>query len=81
MNPVYISIGQLIQSLRLAYVAACKALGLCNKLKRAKGQRGRIMSHLNRIRAELKRYEAQIDHAFDMLAYKGCILSKLAYGV
>ena len=77
MNPVYITIGQLIQSLRLAYVAACKALGLANKLKRAKGQRGRIMSHLNRIRAELKRYEAQVANGFDVIAYKGCILSRL----
>lgn len=77
MNPVYISIGQLIQSLRLAYVAACKALGLSNKLGKSKS---RVMAQLNRIRAELKRYEAQTSNGFDMIAYKGCILSKLAYG-
>lgn len=75
-KPVYISIGQLIQSLRLAYVAACKALGLSNKLGKSKS---RVMAQMNRIRAELKRYEAQIANGFDVIAYKGCIINKLGH--
>ena len=74
MKNVYITIGQLIQSLRIAYVAACKALSLANKLKASKS---RIMAQMNRIRAELKRYEAQIAMAFDVVPYGGCIVSKI----
>jgi hypothetical protein len=71
---VYITIGQLIQALKLAYIASCKALGLANKLKASKS---RILGQMNRLRAELKKWEAKIVHGLDMVCYSGCIAVKL----
>ena len=45
----------LITRLKHAYAAACKALGLANKLKR-NDLKGAILSRLNSLRSELKKY-------------------------
>ena len=77
---VIISIGQLIQALRQAYITSCKALGLANKLGQTK-HKSRILRRMNWIRQELSAYEKQIADAFVTIAYKGAILDKLALGV
>jgi ParB-like chromosome segregation protein Spo0J len=50
----------IIDALRVAYISAIRALKLANRLKcklASKKHRSRIMSRLNRIRAELSRVE------------------------
>lgn len=51
-----INIQYLLLRLRKAYVAACKGLKLANKLK-SKSHKSRIMGRMNKIRAELRKYE------------------------
>lgn len=68
-----ITLAQLLNLLRAAYVSACKGLKLANKLG-SKTHKSRCMTQLNRIRGELRKYEKQGD-LFTCIAYKGCILS------
>lgn len=52
-----------IAALRVAYIAAIRALKLANKLKNKESSRfhrSRIMSRLNRIRAELNKVEKAV---------------------
>ena len=70
----YIAIGYLLQDLRAAYAAGLRAMKLANKLD--KKWRSRVFSQMNRIRAEIKRYESQIHDGFAVITYSGCIVSK-----
>lgn len=70
----YIAIGYLLQDLRAAYAAGLHAIKLANKLD--KKWRSRVFSQMNRIRAEIKRYESQINDGFTVITYSGCIVSK-----
>jgi len=74
MKKTYIAIGHLVQDLRAALAAGIRAMKLANKLD--KKWRSRVFSQMNRIRAELKRYEAQIQDGFTVITYSGCIVSK-----
>jgi len=74
MKKTYIAIGHLIQDLRAAHAAGIRAMKLANKLD--KKWRSRVFSQMNRIRAELKRYEAQIHDGFTVITYSGCLISK-----
>ncbi len=71
---IYIAIGHLVQDLRAAHAAGIRAMKLASKL--AKKWRARVFSQMNRIRAELKRYEAQIQDGFTVITYSGCIVGK-----
>jgi hypothetical protein len=70
----YTNVITLCLTLKRAYVIACKALGLANKLGNKK-HKGRILSRLNRIRSELKRYEDA--PLFEMVCYNGVIVELL----
>lgn len=87
----YIPIGQLIQDLEQAYVAATNARKLANdlfckikkrenprsdKLANARKQQSRATSNWNRIRAELKRYQKMVVSAFEVICYRGFIVRK-----
>lgn len=63
----------LVQMLKSAYVAACLGLKLANKLK-SKAAKSRIFSRMNKIRAELKRYEKDFSIA-SSVAYSGVLVS------
>jgi len=71
---VYIAIGLLVQDLRAAHAAGIRAMKLANKLD--KKWRSRVFSQMNRIRAELKRYESQLHDGFTVITYSGCIVGK-----
>lgn len=79
MKHSFICLGELIHSLKVAYVASCKALALANKLKR-KEHKSRIMGRMNQIRAELSRFESMVSNGdlFDCIKYTGVILGKLS---
>lgn len=72
----YFAIGHIIQALKAAYVASCKGLKLANKLKSAK-DKSRIMSRMNRLRSELKKWEKLIADAFTSVKYDGLVSSIL----
>lgn len=72
----YFAIGHIIQALKAAYVASCKGLKLANKLKSAK-DKSRIMSRMNRIRSELKKWEKLVADAFTSVKYDGLVISLL----
>ncbi len=71
---IYIAIGHLVQDLRAAHAAGIRAMKLASKLD--KKWRARVFSQMNRIRDELKRYEAQIQDGFTVITYSGCIVGK-----
>lgn len=86
----YIPIGQLIQDLERAYVAATNARKLahilvCNTQKRAipvpdklaaaRKQKSRTCANWNRIRDELKLYQKMVADAFTVIAYDGVIVA------
>lgn len=71
---IYIAIGHLVQDLRAAHAAGIRAMKLANKLD--KKWRARVFPQMNRISAELKRYEAQIQDGFTVITYSGCIVGK-----
>jgi hypothetical protein len=72
---VYV-VQQIVNNLKKAYVSACKGLSLANKLKNGKAHKSRIMGRLNRIRAELKKYENKFN-GFDITPYTGMVLNLL----
>jgi len=74
MKKTYIAIGHLIQDLRTAHAAGISAMKLANKLD--KKWRSRVFSQMNRIRAELNRYEPQFHDGFTVITYSGCLISK-----
>lgn len=75
---------QLIIELRIAYVAACKAIGLVNKLKasypaqakRKALQKSKVMSLKNKILGELKKFEKDGLSLFESVAYRGILINK-----
>ena len=70
-----VSIANLVSALRVAYVAACKALGLANKLKDSK-RRGQVMARLNKLRSELKKYDNGNLSIMESVAYRGLLINK-----
>jgi hypothetical protein len=68
----YTTVVILINALNKAYKAACKGLGIANKLGR-NDLKGRIMGNMNKIRAELKKYSAL--PLFMGVAYNGAIVA------
>lgn len=87
----YIPIGQLIQDLERAYVAATNARKLAHilvckvqkrktpnpdKLAAARKQKSRTCANWNRIRAELKRYQKIAQTEFSLICYGGAIIWK-----
>lgn len=79
-----VSLSDLIQALRVAYVAACKSVGLANKLKasypaqakRKSLQKSRTMSLKNKIAKELNYYDTNGLSLFESVAYRGVLINK-----
>ena len=69
---------RITQTLEKAYIAACKGLGIANKLS-DKSHKARILGNMNRIRSELRKYSRV--HAFENVAYRGCIESLLPVNI
>jgi len=74
-----VNLTELIQALRIAYVAACKAMGLARKLKNKAANakhRSRATSLKNKIYGELRKYDKGTLSIFESIAYRGVLINK-----
>ena len=74
-----ISLFNLVNALRKAYVSACNSLRTANKLKGELGKfaRSRALKLCHTLRKELKKYDTKNTSLFESVSYRGVLVGKI----